>query len=147
MDLPFALMLGGVLGFVIILFGAILFIDDTTATDLWIMLGCILFVGIVLLWLAFDITYEFREDHLFIRAGFLFTRIRYEDIEGYNILTNKMDIFSGFNLLSSTKAMEILAPTVMLGCVKISPSDLEGFIEQLEIRMKKELVFKEKNEM
>ena len=43
---------------------------------------CILVVG-MMLWLALDISYKFREDHLYLRVGFLFTCIRYEDIESY----------------------------------------------------------------
>lgn len=81
MDRPFACMLVGVLLFLFILSGLILFFDDTSVADVWSIIGGIGFTVILLVWLAFDITYEFREEHLFLRAGFLFTRIRYEDIE------------------------------------------------------------------
>lgn len=135
MDKPFATILVGLMLCIFGLCIALLFIEDLTVTNIWALLGCTVFTCGLILWLALDICYEFREDHLFLRAGFLFTRIRYEDIESYRLLTNKMDVLSGFNLLSSTKAIEILASTVMLGCVKVSPSDMDGFIEQLEKRM------------
>lgn len=137
MDRPFAIILATVLLFVMFFFVLAFFLDDFSLTDIWVAIGCFLFTLALLLWLTLDITYEFRAQYLFLRAGFLFTKIRYEDIEGYNRTTRKLDALSGFTMLSSTKALEILSPTVMLGCVKISPSDMEGFIVKLERCMQK----------
>jgi len=43
-----------------------------------------------------------------------------------------MDALSGFNLLSLTKGIAILSDKVVLGEVKTSPVDREGFIRELE---------------
>lgn len=135
MDQPFAYMFIGIMLFIIGLFTIGLLLEEETAAYVPAALSCTLITCGLLCWLAFDIRYEFREDHLFLRAGCFFTRIRYEDIEGYRVLTNKMDVLSGFHLGSSTTALEILSPTVMLGCVKVSPSDMDGFMKELEKRM------------
>ena len=89
-----------------------------------------------LFWLATDIVYRFEEDHLYLRAGCLFTRIKYVDISSYRELNGLMDVLSGFNLLSSSKGIAILSDKVMLGEVKISPVNREEFIKELEKRLK-----------
>ena len=77
----------------------------------------------------------FKEEYLYLRAGFMWTEIRYEDIESYRHFDGFLDAGSGFNLLSASRGIAILSQKVMLGEVKISPTDLDGFIAELERRM------------
>lgn len=109
--------------------------DNMTKSDFWnITLSCFITL-LILLWLSFDIKYVFKEEYLYLRAGFLFTRIRYEDIESYREVKGLMDVVSGFNILNSTNAIAILSQKVVLGEVKISPADRVGFLCELERRM------------
>lgn len=137
MDKTFRIMLLLVIGVLLLLFILPVVFDGEAMTQADVIthtLLCALTVGLIL-WLAFDIKYVFKADHLYVRAGFLFTRIRYEDVESYREVKGLMDVGSGFNLLNSTNAMAILAQTVLLGEVKVSPTDQEGFIEELEKRI------------
>ncbi|QQP10571.1 PH domain-containing protein [Lysinibacillus agricola] len=104
--------------------------------DFYIISSIFLVLIIFLFWIAIDIVYRFEEEHLYLRAGCLFTRIKYIDISSYRELNGLMDILTGFNLLSSSKGIAILSDKVMLGEVKISPVDQEGFIRELERRIK-----------
>ncbi|MEG0380718.1 MAG: PH domain-containing protein, partial [Kurthia sp.] len=94
-------------------------------------------VHFIIYWMAFSITYELREDYLYVRAGFLFTKVRYEHIESYRELSGFMDVFTGFNLLSSTDGLAIMSQKIVLGEVKISPVEKERFIQELEKKMVK----------
>ena len=110
--------------------------ENFMVEDIYIMLGLFLAIVLFLSWIVFDIVYRFEEEHLYLRAGFLFTRIKYIDISSYRELDGLMDVLSGFNLLSSSKGIAILSDKVILGEVKISPVDREGFIRELERRIK-----------
>lgn len=125
------------LGSVSSLFIALLWIQPGhwATSDTWVILGLLAFIYAVVLWPILAITYTFHEDHLYLRAGYLFTRIRYEDIESYRYINGLMDSGTGFNLLSSTEGIAILSQKVMLGEVKISPSNRQAFIEELEKRI------------
>lgn len=134
MNKSFRNMLVIIVGVILILFIVPIILDseNMTKADFWaITMSCMLTLAMIL-WFAFDIKYVFKEEHLYLRAGFLFTRIRYEDIESYREVKGLMDVGSGFNLLNSTDAMAILSQKVMLGEVKISPTDQEAFIQELE---------------
>lgn len=136
MNRPFKILFSVIFFVVIISFGSVFLLeDDLAATDIWFAVGGCLFTMGLMIWIALDIRYEFKDDHLYLRAGCFYTRIRYEDIESYRQLNSLMDSMSGFNLQTSTKAIEILSQKVMLGAVRISPSDREGFIQELEKRM------------
>lgn len=123
-------------GLLLLFFLPLLFDSEgMTQKDIWtVTILCIVTLA-MLLWFAFDIKYVFKADHLYVRAGFLFTRIRYEDVESYREVKGLMDVGSGFNLLNSTNAIAILSQKVMLGEVKISPADQEGFLRELEKRI------------
>lgn len=124
--------------FLVVIFSIVFAIegDSLSMKDFIVAIGICSFLMGLLLWLAFDITYEFKKEYLYLRAGFLFTRIRYEEIESYRHLDGFMDVTSGFNLLSSTKGIAIMSQKVLLGEVKISPTDIDRFIQELEKRMK-----------
>ena len=137
MDKTFRNILMLAVGVLLLLFFLPLLLDSESMTqkDIWtVTILCIVTLA-MLLWFAFDIKYVFKEDHLYLRAGFLFTRIRYEDVESYREVKGLMDVGSGFNLLNSTNAIAILSQKVMLGEVKISPADQEGFLRELEKRI------------
>lgn len=124
--------------FIILFFIFIAILDGATISKAdWLTLIITMFVVILFVaWLLVDIRYVLREDHLYIRGGFLFTKIKYEDIEGYRLFNSFLEAGSGFNVLSSTKGVAILSQKVLLGEVKISPSNREQFIEELDKRRK-----------
>jgi len=138
MDNPFKIILICIILFFFIVLSLPLLLDreNFTMVDFYIISGIFLVLIIFLFWIAIDIVYRFEEEHLYLRAGCLFTRIKYIDISSYRELKGLMDILTGFNLLSSSKGIAILSDKVMLGEVKISPVDQEGFIRELERRIK-----------
>lgn len=133
MDKPFKIVFTCIILFIFIL-SSLPFLFDSS--DFYITFGLFLVVLLFLSWIAFDIVYRFEEEHLYLRAGCLFTRINYSDIHSYRELNGMMDVLSGFNLLSSSKGIAILSDKVLLGEVKISPVGRDGFIQELERRMK-----------
>lgn len=135
MDRTFALIYGIIVVICIGSFGLIFVLDDGTMIEKVVSAAIgIICVGAIT-WLLFDIQYEFKEQELYLRAGFLYTRIPYKSIEGYRLVEGFLDVGSGFNLLSNTKALAIMSQKVMLGEVKISPTDRDAFIAELQKRM------------
>lgn len=88
-------------------------------TDILIVLSLhVLSIGFIL-WTVFTIKYVFHPDHLLVKGGPFISRIPYEKITNYR-------------LLSSKEGIELFYTSAALGSVKISPKDSEAFITELK---------------
>lgn len=88
-----------------------------------------------MIWIAVDVKYVFHDDHLFLKAGFLKSRIPYEDIIGVKPTLFKVsDFFVGHRMLSARDGVVITYRSGH-GEVKISPEDRELFLEELKKRV------------
>lgn len=85
----------------------------------------------LMLWITFTIRYVFLENHLLVKAGPFRSRVPYGSILK---VAPTRDIFTGYRLLSSRDALEIINNTTMFGTVKISPEDQHAFIAELKKR-------------
>ncbi|MDN5710662.1 MAG: PH domain-containing protein [Planococcus sp. (in: firmicutes)] len=85
----------------------------------------------LILWIAFAIRYVFLENHLLVKAGPFKSRIPYDSISK---VTATRDIFTGYRLLSSRDALELINNKTILGTVKISPENQGAFIAELKKR-------------
>ncbi|WP_404334349.1 PH domain-containing protein [Planococcus rifietoensis] len=85
----------------------------------------------LILWITFAIRYVFLENHLLVKAGPFRSRIPYDSILK---VAPTRDIFTGYRLLSSRDALELINNKTMLGTVKISPEDQSAFIAELKKR-------------
>ncbi len=103
--------------------------DEVPITASVILIGTFVLCEGLLLWLLFDIRYEIKPDHLFVKAGPVSKRIPYEEISR---VSPTRDVFSGFRLLSSQDAIEILYRSAFMGSVKISPLEKERFLDELK---------------
>lgn len=79
-------------------------------------------------WLAIDISYEFKEEVLFVKGGMFRSKIRYEEITQ---ITRHPNLWVGYRLISSRDAIEIHYRIGAIGSVVVSPADQERFIEEL----------------
>jgi hypothetical protein len=104
---------------------------DHSRTSLDTILGsslCILIIGFIL-WSSFSIKYVFLKECLYVKAGLFRSRIPYETITK---VSPTSEILTGYRLLSSKDGLEIFYTTGMLGSVKISPKNIESFIEEIK---------------
>lgn len=85
----------------------------------------------LILWITFAIRYVFLEQHLLVKAGPFRSRIPYGSILK---VRPTRDIFTGYRLLSSRDAIELINNTTMFGTVKISPEKQDVFIAELQKR-------------
>ncbi|MED1204119.1 PH domain-containing protein [Heyndrickxia acidicola] len=121
------------------LLGAALFIpffmDQYKTLIDGVIVACLfLFASGIILWSAFFIKYELREQYLFVRGGPFKGRIPYKDIEKVH---STREIFAGYRLLSAREGLEVFYKTAGLGSVKISPKEQERFLLELEKRCPK----------
>ncbi|MFP3357293.1 PH domain-containing protein [Planococcus sp. SIMBA_143] len=86
---------------------------------------------VLILWITFAIRYVFLEQHLLVKAGPFRSRIPYTSILK---ITPTRDIFTGYRLLSSRDALELINNKTMFGTVKISPENQDAFIAELKKR-------------
>lgn len=73
-----------------------------------------------ILWSVWRIKYVLNEDYLLVKGGPFKSKISYMTITK---VTSTSDIYTGYRILSSRDALEIIYPTGLLGSVKISPED------------------------
>ncbi|MED0959042.1 PH domain-containing protein [Bacillus paramycoides] len=109
----------------------LLFDDEATTTDLYILLSIFFISSGFLLWSSFSITYTFYEDQLFVKGGPFRSKIPYGHITKISKTDN---ILIGYRILSSKDCYEIFYTSGALGSVKISPKDPERFISELQKR-------------
>lgn len=103
-------------------------------TDLAVIVTSIstfVIIAVLILWPVNKIKYVLNEDHLFVKGGPFKSRIPYKHITK---VTGTRDIFTGYRILSSKDAIEIVYPTGLLGAVKISPVEKEFFLDELRKR-------------
>ncbi|WP_033541797.1 PH domain-containing protein [Planococcus sp. CAU13] len=105
------------------------FIEEVPAMASVILIGTFVLSAGFLLWMLFDIRYQIEPDHLFVKAGPLKKRIRYEEISR---VSPTRDVFTGMRMLSSRDAVEIFYRSAFMGSVKISPSEKERFLTELK---------------
>lgn len=85
----------------------------------------------LLLWVTFSIRYVFLESHLLVKAGPFRSRIPYHSMLKVSPTRN---VFTGYRLLASRDALELINNKTMFGTVKISPEEQTLFIEELKKR-------------
>lgn len=106
-----------------------LWLDHTlSSTDQFIILSILIAFDSFMLWMIFDIRYEFRDKSFYAKCGPFRCNIPYKDITHINETDNML---IGFRLAASFHGIEIHYPKGMLGSVKISPKDEKAFIETL----------------
>lgn len=119
---------------IFILAVAILFpllFQDARDDSLYVIILISLFImsTVFILWSSFSITYTFEEDHLFVKGGFLRSRIPYENITKVKPTTS---IWYGYRMLSAKNALEIFYKYAMFGSVKVSPKHQAEFMTLLK---------------
>ena len=75
--------------------------------------------------------YELREDHLFIRFGFIHKRIKYKNISE---IIEKKGLTNGYALSSDRIRIKESHKKSMMAYTEISPEDKERFIFELKSR-------------
>ena len=104
---------------------------DHSRKSLDTMIGlslCILTVGFIF-WCSFSIKYVFLKECLYVKAGLFRSRIPYETITK---VSPTSEVLTGYRILSSKEGLEIFYTTGTLGSVKISPKNVESFIEEIK---------------
>ncbi|MGM0898359.1 MAG: PH domain-containing protein [Bacillota bacterium] len=109
-----------------------LFADDMPFSAAAILIS--IFIGTIafMLWFILGISYVFRDNHLFVKAGPLRIKIAYENI---SLVAPTSDILTGTRMLSSRDALEIFYPKAFMGSVKISPAEQQRFLDELMKRV------------
>lgn len=106
--------------------------DPTLQLQDLMILAIVLFSVIGLLWWStFSIQYTFLEDILYIKGGPFRSKIPYHAITSVYATKN---IWTGYRILSSKEAIEILNSQTILGSIKISPEHQTIFLQELEKR-------------
>lgn len=108
-----------------------LLFDDAPLSAVVIVTATFLVTTALILWITFAIRYVFLENHLLVKAGPFRSRIPYDSILK---VAPTRDIFTGYRLLSSRDALELINNTTMFGTLKISPEDQSAFIAELKKR-------------
>ncbi|MFC4711686.1 PH domain-containing protein [Planococcus dechangensis] len=132
-DRPFLMLYGAAtLLIAVSCFWPFFFDDDMPLSAAAILIS--IFVGTIafMLWLILGISYVFRDDHIFVKAGPLRTKIAYEDI---SLISPTSDILTGMRMLSSRDALEIFYPKAVMDSVKISPAEQRRFLDELMKRV------------
>lgn len=109
-----------------------LLIDRETSISIIIIMSAIFVISVAfLLSSAFFIQYIFNEDYLLVKAGLFRCKIPYQSITN---ISPTNDIFTGYRILSSKKALELFYSSAILGSIKISPKNKSEFITELKKR-------------
>ncbi|ALS76494.1 hypothetical protein AUC31_15355 [Planococcus rifietoensis] len=108
-----------------------LLFEDAPFSAFVIVTATFLLTTALILWITFAIRYVFLDHHLLVKAGPFRSRIPYESILK---VAPTRDIFTGYRLLSSRDALELINNKTMFGTVKISPENQHSFIEELKKR-------------
>lgn len=91
----------------------------------WVILMICLFIEAGFAWMFIDIQYNLQEDHLFVKAGPIRSRIPYEKIRQ----TKETDeTATGYKMLASADAIQIFHDRKS---VKISPANRNQFLKEL----------------
>lgn len=109
-----------------------LFLDTNVNTIDVIILGSIFIISVgFFIWTAFFIKYVFYKDFLLVKGGPIRSKIPYDEITQISFAN---DMYSGFRILSSKDAIEILYKKALLRSVKVSPENKELFISEIKKR-------------
>ena len=104
--------------------------DRTAAATAVLLTLCALSVAFVL-WIAMTVKYAFYPEYLYVRGGPFRSRIPYREITR---VAPTRDMLSGYRLMTARDGIEIFYRSALLGSVKISPRDAEGFLDELRRR-------------
>lgn len=108
-----------------------LFFGEVPTTDIILNTGMFTLITALILWSTFTIRYVFMSTHLYVKAGPFRSRIPYSSILK---VSPTRDIFTGYRLLSSRNALELINNHTIFGTVKISPTEQEAFLAELQKR-------------
>ncbi|WP_341961828.1 PH domain-containing protein [Planococcus maritimus] len=120
-----AILLIAAASFVPLLFEGVPLLDFVIVTIAFVVTTALI------LWVIFFIRYVFLETHLLVKAGPFRSRIPYHSILK---VSPTRDVFTGYRLLASRDALELINNKTMFGTVKISPEEQTLFIAELKKR-------------
>lgn len=108
-----------------------LLIENAPLLDFVIVTIAFAVTTALILWATFSIRYVFLESRLQVKAGPFRSRIPYHSMLKVSPTRN---VFTGYRLLASRDALELINNKTMFGTVKISPEEQTLFIEELKKR-------------
>lgn len=108
--------------------------DDVPVAAAIILISSFIVCTGFILWVSFAVSYEFKDEYLFVKGGPLKSRIRYDEITK---VSKTRDIFSGYRMLSARDSIEVFYKSGLMGSVKISPENESQFIAELKKRCPK----------
>ncbi|HZG86695.1 PH domain-containing protein [Paenibacillus sp.] len=111
------------LGFLLPLLGGGKSWGDTIVVIILDLLFTVFFI-----WLAVDLSYVIKNDHILVKGGIFRSKIKYEDITK---ISGKPNIWAGYRMIFSRDAIEIFYKTGFMGSVIISPVNKTLFIQEL----------------
>ncbi|WP_117169766.1 PH domain-containing protein [Paraliobacillus sediminis] len=107
-------------------------IDKEASISIIIIMFAIFITSVgLILWSIFFIQYIFYEDYLLVKGGPFRSKIPYQAITKISLTKN---IFTGYRISSSKKALELFYSSAILGSIKISPKNKSEFITELKKR-------------
>lgn len=97
--------------------------------ELWVYVLFILPVVFLMIWILLGSYYELRDDHLYMKIGPFFGRIKYEDIKTLSLKRNYLS-----SMALSFHRIEIREHNkgYLRGTTFIGPQNREGFLEELK---------------
>lgn len=117
-----------------LLFGSVLMIVPLIFTvpqdERWILILTTVLMALLIIPFATMGYYELREDHLYMRIGFIFGRIKYENIKS---IQEKDGFMGNSSMAMSNQRVEIVTygKSKMLHTTFISPENREYFMMEL----------------
>ncbi|MFB7160206.1 MULTISPECIES: PH domain-containing protein [unclassified Lysinibacillus] len=114
------------------IFGAISLLPIITSLLTVIIMSTAFIVSLVFIWwYANSIKFVFCENYLLVKGGPFKSKIPYQSITRVSPTTDK---YTGYQISSSDKGLEIFYETAAHGSIKILPKDKMEFILELKKR-------------
>ncbi len=109
------------------------YINELQGEERFVILFSVILTEVVILPIPLFAAYVFKENHILLRLGYMFIRIKYDDIVEVNE-TKRIPTNNSFAL--SIDALEIIKDSGMINRVVVSPQNKESFIYELKSRSK-----------
>ena len=109
------------------------YMGELQSEERLIILFSVILTELIILPIPMFATYVFKEDRILLRLGYVFMRIKYEDILEVNE-TKRIPTNNSFAL--SVDALEIIKSSGIINRLVVSPQDKESFIYELKSRSK-----------
>ena len=105
--------------------------QDSSWVVATVTLGVFVVVLCIDMLITIPITYTLNHDHMLIRGGVIKIRIDYQDIQH---IQPTSDLYTGFRIMTSADALQIIYSSGLFGEIKISPQDKERFTQEVVSR-------------